>query len=141
MKIIVYNYKGTVATLMPSPEWRGTLEDLGKKDVPEGCEWYIIDNEKLPDPFFRNCWTLSNGSVKIDIKKAKELKRNQFRVARAPIMSALDRDFIRALESGDVKEQKKIVAKKNKLRDITKTKLPSNIQKLKELWPDVLNNA
>jgi hypothetical protein len=58
MKRIIYpNENGGVAVLIPSPNWKGTMEDLAAKDVPTGRPFKIVDASEIPsDRTFRNAW-------------------------------------------------------------------------------------
>tara|TARA_Y100001938_G_C7987378_1_gene377626 strand:- start:293 stop:523 length:231 start_codon:yes stop_codon:yes gene_type:complete len=58
MKRIIYNQdNGMVAVVIPSPEWKGTIEELAKKDVPTGKKYKIVDVSAIPsDRSFRNAW-------------------------------------------------------------------------------------
>ena len=56
-KIIYPNDKGGVTILTPSPNWRGTIEELAAKDVPSGLPYKIVDVSEIPsDRTFRNAW-------------------------------------------------------------------------------------
>lgn len=77
-------------------------------------------------------------SIRININKAKAIKLDQFRVARKPLLEALDVAYVRALEQGDTTAQQSIAAEKQALRDVTKVALPDDIATLKEFKPDIL---
>jgi hypothetical protein len=55
--------------------------------------------------------------IVINVNKAKEIKKEQLRNERAPLLQAQDVAFQRALESGA--DTTEIVAEKQRLRDIT----------------------
>ena len=74
----------------------------------------------------------------VNMKKAKEIKLDQFRQARKPLLEKLDIEFMRAVETSDTDKMKAIAATKQELRDITSVKLPTTINKLAEFWPDSL---
>jgi len=78
-------------------------------------------------------------SISINIDKAKGIKREQFRVARKPLLEALDVAFVRALEAGDVAAQASIAAQKQALRDVTKIELPDELDALKSFKPEILS--
>ena len=43
--------------LTPSPNWKGTIEELAAKDVPAGRPYKIVDASEVPsDRTFRNAW-------------------------------------------------------------------------------------
>jgi hypothetical protein len=57
--------------------------------------------------------------VQIDMAKAVEIQRNRIRALREPLLAALDVEFMRAVERGDQAEQARVVAEKQRLRDLT----------------------
>lgn len=59
--------------------------------------------------------------LKINLDKAKEVKKNMVRDERAPLLANLDVEYVRALETGDTAKQKAIVMQKQALRDATKS--------------------
>ena len=56
--------------------------------------------------------------ITINLNKAKEIKKDQLRADRAPLLQVQDVAFQRALEEGA--DTAAIVAEKQRLRDITK---------------------
>ena len=78
-------------------------------------------------------------SIRINIDKAKEIKRDQFRVLRKPLLESLDVAFVRALEVGDAAAQASIAAEKQALRDVTKVPLPDDVEALKAFIPEILS--
>lgn len=78
-------------------------------------------------------------SIRINIDKAKEIKREQFRTLRKPLLESLDVAFVRALEVGDAAAQASIAAEKQALRDVTKVPLPDDVEALKAFIPEVLS--
>ena len=57
--------------------------------------------------------------IKVNMDKAREIKKDQIREARKPLLEALDIDFMRAVEAGDTTQQAQIIKKKEMLRDAT----------------------
>lgn len=55
--------------------------------------------------------------ITINMNKAVEIRKDQLRAERAPLLDALDVQFQRALETGA--DTSSIVAEKQRLRDIT----------------------
>jgi hypothetical protein len=58
-KIIYKNEDGGISIIHPSPEFlqTHTIEEVALKDVPEGFEYEIIDEEEIPsDRTFRDAW-------------------------------------------------------------------------------------
>ena len=56
-------------------------------------------------------------SITVNINKAKDIWKDKLRTERAPLLSSLDVQFQRALETGA--DTTEIVAEKQRLRDIT----------------------
>ena len=64
MKIIYKAPEGTVSILIPSQEWTGTMEELGKKDVPTGLKFKIVEDSVIPsDGSFRNAWEVDEAEL------------------------------------------------------------------------------
>lgn len=79
-------------------------------------------------------------SISINIDKAKDIWKDRWREARKPLLNALDVEFVRALESGDVVKQSEISAKKQALRDVTQTPINATTpDEIKSVWPGPLN--
>lgn len=81
--------------------------------------------------------------IKIDISKAKEIHKNNIRVAREPKLAALDVEFQRALETNA--DTTEIIAKKKALRDAPANSAIESAKtdsELKETWDtDVLGTS
>jgi len=78
-------------------------------------------------------------NIKINMEKAKNIWKDQWRHARATLLDQLDVEFIKAIESYDSKNQELIKKKKQELRDVTKTDLNvNNTEDLKKIWPEIL---
>lgn len=82
-------------------------------------QWVTAD--AIPaDRSFRNAWKDGGGKVDHDMAKCREITRNVLREKRAPLMAALDVEYMRADEAGNAAEKLRIAAEKQRLRDITK---------------------
>ena len=57
--------------------------------------------------------------IKVNMDKAREIKKDMIRAERDPKLAALDVDFMRAVEQGDTDLQATIATKKQALRDAT----------------------
>jgi len=56
-RIIYPNNEGGVSVIVPSPNWKGTIEELATKDVPAGKSYKIVNASEIPsDRTFRNAW-------------------------------------------------------------------------------------
>lgn len=71
--------------------------------------------------------------IKVDMTKAREIKRDMIRKERAPLLAELDVAFMRAVEAGDTARQAEIAAKKQALRDATKDPVIDSAQTPEEL--------
>lgn len=58
--------------------------------------------------------------IKINVEKAKEIKKESLRQERKPLLEQLDVEMMRAMESSDSEKQAEILSKKQALRDATK---------------------
>jgi hypothetical protein len=77
-----------------------------------------IARDAIPaDRTFRNAWTLAGGEIVHDMAKARDIKRDQLRAERVPLLAALDAAYLRADEAGDAAAKSAIAAEKQKLRD------------------------
>jgi hypothetical protein len=57
--------------------------------------------------------------ITINLTKAKDIAKNNLRTERAPVLAALDVQFMRAVESGNTSQQAAIAEQKDELRNIT----------------------
>jgi hypothetical protein len=90
---------------------------------------------------YREAWTLVGGIfLDIDMEKAKEIQRDLWREARAPLLLALDALWMRAQEENDTAAMAAIHIAKDDLRDVTLTNLSSvtTPEELYAVWPAVL---
>ena len=154
MKIITYKTDEGVATVSPAyqPEMNQQQQDefllmVQNKDVPKLPDgstrpsWIIEVDQVLQLKWVRNAWKINdNGEIYFDRDKAIEIKKEQFRFLRKPLLEKLDVEFMRALENGDTSSISIITQKKSILRDITSVDFNSHDtpQKLHEFIPDLL---
>ena len=154
MKIITYKTDEGVATVSPAyqPEMNQQQQDefllmVQNKDVPKLPDgstepsWIIEGDQALQLKWVRNAWKINdNGEIYFDRDKAIEIKKEQFRFLRKPLLEKLDVEFMRALENGDTSSIPIITQKKSILRDITSVDFNSHDtpQKLHEFIPDLL---
>lgn len=120
------------------PEMYGTPD-------PEDPETLLVSYYPLeslpPNRDFRDAWAVANdGHVMVDMPKAQEIHKNRWRQVRSVKLAALDVEYMRALEAGDQKKVADIAAKKQALRDVTKTDLSKieSPEMLSQEWPDIL---
>ena len=119
MKRIIYQREnGGISIVVPTGEI--PLNDVIKKDLPPGVKYQIVDTADIPsDRYFRNAWDLDEtGRIVTNIDKAREIHKDRLRVQRKPLLEVLDVEYLQAMETK--KDTAEIVAKKQRLRDITK---------------------
>jgi hypothetical protein len=155
MKVIIYKSDdGGMTVVYPAyqPEWNKTEQDefllfVQNKDVPKMTDgstrisWIIEGEETLKLRYLRIAWKVNNdGQMYFDRNTAEELKKEQFRNLRKPLLEKLDVQFMRALEVGDTSTIQIVTQKKSELRDITSVDFSSydTPQKLHEFIPDLL---
>lgn len=102
----------------------------------------VIADDALPaDRTFRNAWQYRDGRIETDMAKAREIHRDHMRRVRKPLLEALDTEALRAIESGDTAELARVAARKQALRDVTKSpaiNAASTPTELKRMWPAIL---
>lgn len=141
-KHIAYsNPDGSMAIVTPAPGV--ALELVQAKDVPaDAKDVRIIDTADIPkDRIFRNAWRLKSGKVQTDLLSARDLLREKMRVARKPLLEALDVEYMIADEADDAELKSEIAAEKQALRDVTELKaieVATTPEELKATWPEAL---
>lgn len=116
MQVIIFtNENGGVSVCTPTGELH--IDEVKAKDTPSHS--IIVQDSELPqaDNDFFNAWELSNGTVSVNLTKAKALTKDRLRAQRAPLLAAQDILFQRAQEANA--DTTAIVAEKNRLRNIT----------------------
>ena len=92
------------------------------------------------DRNFRGAWVLNGSVISEDLTKAKEIFADKVREARAPLLDALDTDYMKALEASADTTQ--IVADKQALRDApTAGDSATTINELKAAWPSCCGDS
>lgn len=93
------------------------------------------------DYTFRLAWRDTVKSIEVHMPTARDIWRDKMREARAGKLAALDAEYMRADEAGDVQGKKSIAAKKQVLRDVTSDPAIESAQTpeaLKAVWPAAL---
>jgi len=113
--IIFTNENGGVSVCVPTGEL--DIQAVKAKDTPSNS--IIVQDSELPqaDNDFFDAWELSNGTVSVNLTKAKAMTKTRLRREREPLLAAQDVLFQRAQESNS--DTTAIVAEKNRLRNIT----------------------
>ena len=99
-RIIYQNAEGGVSVIIPSGEL--PIEEVAKKDVPEGVPYEIVTTDAIPsDRTFRNAWTKGNGTVDVDLPKAKEIGHDKRRQKRAEEFAPYDEVIAKQIPGAD----------------------------------------
>tara|TARA_S200002703_G_scaffold104561_1_gene90722 strand:+ start:568 stop:1017 length:450 start_codon:yes stop_codon:yes gene_type:complete len=136
-KIIYTNDNGNVVVVTPvSTEL--TVDEIAAKDVPAGKSYTIVEDAQVPtDRSFRDAWALSDGSIQVDMTKAKDLMRDKIREVRKDLLASEDVEFMRAVETANAYAQAASAARKQALRDAPSASAISNasdVTALKAAW-------
>lgn len=103
-------------------------------EMPEG--WRFPADT---DATFRRAWRKKGMTFGVDMPMAREIWRNKMRQTRAPLLSDLDVQFMRAVEKS--RSTKKIAARKQLLRDVTADpaiEAAQTPEELRAVWPPAL---
>lgn len=130
-RIVFVNEEGGLSIVVPAP---GATQADAMKAVPPDAEFKVVDKSEIPeDRTFRDAWEKQGAGIGHNMDKAKAIKLDQVRAERAPMLAALDVEFMRAVEAGDTAKQAEIAAKKQALRDATKDPAILNAESVEEL--------
>lgn len=114
-------------------------ENFTKKTNPLAYKITETENQ-LPMHFFPVFyWNEEKQGPDIDILSAIELKKEELRSIRKPLLEKLDVLFVKSLEFDDKEKKAKIVKYKNDLRNITLGFFPSDPYLLIYFYPNILN--
>lgn len=122
MKRVVYtNSEGTLCVVIPSKEFEDKIEEVIATSVPAGVDFEVVEHTDIPsDRRLRDAWELSpQRKVGINRIKAENFVKDRVRAERAPMLEALDVEYMRALESGDSALASTVASNKQILRDVT----------------------
>jgi hypothetical protein len=129
--LMTYYYTGEEITI------ESEIARFSQEKQDQIVSYKEINEEDLPsDRIFRNAWTISDKKIDYDLNKAKELKKEELRILRQPLLQDLDVQYMKALEQS--LPTKDIVDQKQILRDITAVEMPDDIEQLKTFIPEVL---
>jgi hypothetical protein len=115
-----------------------SIRDYCSKFLNNDSNYVELTDNNYPDIYFKDAWELKNSTLSVNINKSKNIQINKWRAARKPLLAALDIEFMRAVESGDIALQSEIAGKKQALRNITLTELPDTLEGIKNTWPEIL---
>lgn len=119
---MVYVTRDVQRTYDASPE---AIAAHIQRHFPDTLEWQTVKPggaftfaSSYSDPYF-NAWTYDSSGITHDMPKARDIYRADARLARAPMLAALDVDYQRADEAEDQASKHAIATRKQQLRDAT----------------------
>jgi len=102
-RIIFQNAEGGVSVIIPTGEL--SIEEVAKKDVPEGVAYEIVDASDIPsDRTFRNAWVMGDCCVEHDLEKCKALGHDMRRAKRAEEFAPYDEVIAKQIPGVDAAE-------------------------------------
>lgn len=120
-------------------DWRRSVHfDAYTGQVLLSCR--ECDDSELPtNRSFRDAWEDTGTMIRVNMPKARGIWMDVIRLVRNAALLALDPAYMKALESGDAVEQKRIATQKRYLRQIPQTfdlTTPNDTpEELKAMWP------
>ncbi len=130
---------GGVNILVISPNTKMPLDDILKKDIPQGAEYRLIESDQLPqDRLFRNAWTDDNATatVDVDMVKARGIHMQRVRIMRDKKLKELDAEQMKVLtdvgQLQDIERLKKIFRDIPQLLDLSQIDI---VEDLIKAWP------
>jgi hypothetical protein len=84
MKVLVYQQGEELHRVIPNYSQGFTVESIKGEHPQEAIE---VENDSMPSPYLRNSWKLENGSVTIDLPKAKNIAHDIRREKRDEYMA------------------------------------------------------
>ncbi len=126
-------------------EEQAVARALARDIPPDAADVAVVDVAAVPeDRTFRNAWERGGATVRVSMPKARAIHMGRIRAARAPELTRLDVESLRAIEAGDQAGMTAIASQKQRLRDLPQTfdltaaKTP---EELKASWPADLPRA
>jgi len=99
-RIIYQNETGGVSIIIPTGEL--PIEEVAKKDVPEGVPYKIVNEADIPsDRYFRNAWVMGDCCVEHDLDKCKEIGHDRRRQQRAEEFKPYDEVIAKQIPGAD----------------------------------------
>ena len=142
---------GMVIIIAPAYKSYQTDEETERKviaqSVPEGVSYRLVTESEYEAEVaacsgrvFRDTWEDIEGTIQVNMSKARDVQMDKIRDVRNKELVALDVPFMKALEAGDTDAQATLKAKKQELRDIPQTfdLTTDTPEQLKEKWPEGL---
>lgn len=150
-KIIYTRPDGGLSVVIPIINTHPVREDITEEEAEQRA-WgklpaeainprFVTDAEIPTDRTFRNAWADSGQSVYTDMAKARVIHKNRLRAMREPKLLALDIQYMRADEAGNLALKNEIAKKKQALRDVTadpRIESAQTPEEIKNVIPPVL---
>lgn len=106
MTHIIHPTADGVAITTPTGEV--PIEQVAQQVAPDGI-YAIVTADQIPsDTTFRGAWVYADGSIEIDLDKAKEITHNLRRAMRAEEFAPLDQTIAFRLPGTTIKETEKL---------------------------------
>ena len=106
MTHIIHPLTDGVAITTPTGEV--PIEQVAAQVAPDGL-YAIVTADQIPaDTTFRGAWVYADGSIEIDLDKAKEITHNLRRAMRAEEFAPLDQTIAFRLPGTTIKETEKL---------------------------------
>lgn len=137
MKLVINRADGGVSIMELTSEAESPETEISKWSelhVGELISWHELNDNNLPDQYFRNAWEYNDG-LKINTDKARLIHMSHIREARNSALAELD---IQTLRGVDVQTQKQILRDIPQTFDISSATTP---EALKALWPSQLRQG
>lgn len=113
------------------------VQTTGAKDYK-----YMPLGEQLPMKFFYAFfWNNEIKGPDIDIDKAKEIKKDEFRSLREEMFKKLDILFMKSIEFDNIELKQQVISAKESLRNITEEEMPNDWKLLVNYFPQTFQNV
>jgi hypothetical protein len=102
-RIIYQSESGGVSVIIPTGEL--PIEEVAKKDVPEGVAYEIVTADAIPsDRTFRGAWVLGNHCIDHGLDKCKAIGHDMRRAKRAEEFGPYDEVIAKQIPGNDPTE-------------------------------------
>lgn len=116
-----------------------SVEKVISEQPYEVVSYREVEETELPaSRAFRDAWEVKEAKVVENYGKSVEIKKNEFRKLRKPLLQQLDIDSLRAIEKKNALGANAIAAQKKALRDVTEIDLPDSVDALRNYIPTIL---
>lgn len=150
-EVIIYNEPSTGRIAICTPVGKyDDIHEVAKQALPKDVAYHVVSPDTIPKigNYLDAVICHDDGKLSINEIHVHNITYNKWRILREPILSRLDVEFIKAMETGNQILITEVVNKKNTLRDITKIELPIKdindsieiyINKINSAYPDCLS--